>query len=62
LRTQDGESFALEIIRISGAFEEAFPDGGGTKMNWTPPLFTRTCGLILAVAVFNVLGRASGFY
>jgi hypothetical protein len=31
-------------------------------MNWTQPLSTRTCGVILAVAVFSVLGRASGFY
>lgn len=31
-------------------------------MNWTQPLFTHTCGVILAVAVLGILSRAFGFF
>lgn len=29
-------------------------------MNWTQPLFTHTCGIILAGAVISILGRVFG--
>jgi hypothetical protein len=29
-------------------------------MNWTQPLFTHTCGVMLAVAVISIVGRVFG--
>lgn len=31
-------------------------------MNWTQPLFTHVCGVILAAAVIGILARAFGLY
>jgi len=31
-------------------------------MNWTQPLFTHACGIMLAVGVFSILARAFGIY